>query len=179
MDLLETLITSKTRIKLLIRFFSHPSKPAYLRGLEGEINDSTNAIRLELLRFENDGLLLSYTKGNRKFYTANVQHPLYPCIQNMVLQIMMISHIINHIILKVDNLQKVVILGDMPVKGLEGELSLLFVGNHINKKRLEDLVEKARKKLECKIKYITKIRSEIEKYLEQNKDIKTYVLWEN
>src|SRR5436190_942347 len=42
--MIEALISSKTRIKLLLKFFLNSSNRAYLRGLEEEFGESTNAI---------------------------------------------------------------------------------------------------------------------------------------
>ena len=50
--MLSTLITNKTRIKLLVKFFLNPGTRSYLRSLATEFNESTNAIRLELNKFE-------------------------------------------------------------------------------------------------------------------------------
>jgi hypothetical protein len=75
--MIETLISSKMRIKLLLKFFLNSRSRSYLRGLETEFGDSTNAIRLELNRFEKAGMLKSYTEGNKKFFQANTDHPLY------------------------------------------------------------------------------------------------------
>ena len=57
--MLDSLITSKTRIKLLLKFFLNSSMKAYLRGLAEEFGESTNAIRLELNHLEEAGLLKS------------------------------------------------------------------------------------------------------------------------
>ena len=84
--MLETLITSKTRLKLLLKFFLNSNSSSYLRELESEFHESTNAIRLELNRFEEAGLLQSQTKGNKKFYHANTDHPLYPDINSILLK---------------------------------------------------------------------------------------------
>ena len=51
--MLDSLITSKTRIKLLLKFFLNTSTHAYLRGLADEFGESTNALRLELNHLEN------------------------------------------------------------------------------------------------------------------------------
>ena len=48
--MLDTLITSKTRIKLLMKFFMNPRTRAYLRELASEFGESTNSIRVELNR---------------------------------------------------------------------------------------------------------------------------------
>ena len=41
--MLETLITSKTRIKLLLKFFLNSKNQSYLRNLESEFGESSNA----------------------------------------------------------------------------------------------------------------------------------------
>ena len=60
--MLDTLITSKTRIKLLMKFFLNPGIKAYLRGLATEFDESTNSIRLELNRFSEANLLTTKLK---------------------------------------------------------------------------------------------------------------------
>ena len=81
--MLESLITSKTRIKLLLKFFLNSKATAYLRNLEAEFGESTNAIRVELNRFEKAGLILSQTSGNKKVYQANTQHPFFSDIHKI------------------------------------------------------------------------------------------------
>jgi len=65
--MLDTLITSKTRIKLLLKFFLNSNASSYLRNLEGEFGESTNGIRLELNKFEKAGLLQSQVSGNKSY----------------------------------------------------------------------------------------------------------------
>ena len=65
--MINALITSETRIKLLRKFFLNSSTKAHLRGLESEFGESSNAIRLELNRFEDAGLLHSLRDGNKKY----------------------------------------------------------------------------------------------------------------
>jgi predicted transcriptional regulator len=76
--MLENLITSKTRVKLLLKFFLNSTTQAHLRGLESEFGESTNAIRLELNRFEQAGMLTSHLSGNKKVFSANPSYPLFP-----------------------------------------------------------------------------------------------------
>ena len=74
--MLDTLITSKTRVKLLLKFFLNAESRSYLRGLESEFHESTNAIRLELNKFEKAGLLISEKEGNRKFFKKKKKAPI-------------------------------------------------------------------------------------------------------
>lgn len=82
--MLETLITSKTRIKLLLKFFLNINNQGYLRSLENEFNESTNGIRQELNRFEQAGLLLAESDGNKKLYRANTLHPLFKDLNSII-----------------------------------------------------------------------------------------------
>lgn len=74
--MLETLITSKTRIKLLVNFFLKGDSSAHLRGLENELKESFNAVRLELNRFEKAGLLKTHIGGS-KSYLKQIWNILY------------------------------------------------------------------------------------------------------
>ena len=82
--MIETLISSKTRIKLLLKFFLNSKVESYLRQLESEFGASTNAIRIELNRLEKAGLLNSTFKGNKRFFQANDKHPMYADIHNLI-----------------------------------------------------------------------------------------------
>jgi len=81
--MIDSLITSKTRIKLLMKFFLNPGTSAYLRGLADELGESTNSVRVELNRLSEAGLLESAEEGRTKVYRANTAHPLFPEIQRM------------------------------------------------------------------------------------------------
>ena len=98
--MLENLITSKTRVKLLLKFFLNSHTQAHLRGLESEFGESTNAIRLELNRFEQAGMLTSHTEGNRKVFSANPSYPLFPEIQNLLHKHLGIDQLIEQVIEK-------------------------------------------------------------------------------
>jgi len=66
--MIESLITSKTRVKLLLKFFLNSDTTSYLRGLESEFGESTNSIRVELNRLEEAGLLITASDGNKKMF---------------------------------------------------------------------------------------------------------------
>ena len=47
--MLESLITSKTRLRLLIKFFLNIANKGYLNSLANEFGESTNSVRKELI----------------------------------------------------------------------------------------------------------------------------------
>ena len=65
LNLLGPLITSKTRLKLLSRFFLNQNLSGYLQGLSKELDENTNSIRVELNRLEAAGLLASELEGRK------------------------------------------------------------------------------------------------------------------
>jgi DNA-binding transcriptional regulator PaaX len=68
--LLDSIVTSKTRVKLLLKFFAH-NNSGYLRSLAKEFEESTNSVRVELNRLTDAGLLLAEDEGITKIYKAN------------------------------------------------------------------------------------------------------------
>jgi hypothetical protein len=157
--MIETLISSKTRVKLLLKFFLNSNNSSYLRGLEAEFGESSNSIRLELNKLENAGLLSSNLQGNKKYFQANTKHPLYKDINSILLKITGLDKIVDNVIGKLGALDNVFVLGNL-AKGLSSEvIDLVFVGE-IDKIYLFDLVQKVEQKLNKKIKYVCYSSSE-------------------
>ena len=67
---LEGLISSKTRIKLLIRLFVNPATRAYLRELAKEFGVSTNSVREELNQLTEAKLLKSEKKWTERILSG-------------------------------------------------------------------------------------------------------------
>lgn len=150
---IDALISSKTRIKLLLKFFLNSHTTAYLRSLESEFGESTNGIRLELNRLEGAGLLVSESEGNKKIFRANTRHPLFREIHNIVLKHIGLDQIIENVIQRLGQVQRVYLTGDFS-KGMDGQvIDLLFIGD-FDKTYLTTLVEKAEKIVGRKIRYL-------------------------
>ena len=151
--MLESLITSKTRIKLLLKFFLNSNTRAHLRGLEGEFHESTNGIRLELNRFELAGLLSAHTVGNRKFYSANTNHPLFIDIQHLVHKHIGLDQVIEHVIQRLGEIDRVYLTGSF-ARGQESKvIELIFVAGKIDQEYMNRLITKANKMINRDIQY--------------------------
>lgn len=72
---LEYLLISKVRIKALRYFMLNPDKQIHLRGAVREFQEEINAVRRELTRLEEAKILKSESKGNRKYFELNGNHP--------------------------------------------------------------------------------------------------------
>ncbi len=159
--MLETLISSKTRIKLLLKFFLNSNTQAYLRGLESEFGESTNAIRIEINRFEQAGMLTSHMVGNKKVFQANTTHPLFREVHNILLKYVGFDHIIENVIKRLGEVRRVFVVGEFS-KGLDSQIiDLVFVGK-VDTGYLVSLIEKAEQLMSRKIRYIIYSEAEAE-----------------
>jgi len=151
--MIDTLITSRTRIKLLIRLFLNSSSKAYLKGLAAEFDESSNAVRLELNRFEQAGLLTSSRDGMKKMFQANTDHPLYEDIRSILLKHLGFDHIIEKVVEKLGDLRRAFVTGDY-ARGIDtGTINLLLVGSSIDMDYLNQLSLKAEEIIKRSIRY--------------------------
>lgn len=159
--MIETLISSKTRIKLLLKFFLNSNTTAYLRGLAEEFGESTNSIRLELNRFEKAGFLDSHSQANKKVFKVNINHPLFKDINSIVLKLVGLDHVIDYVLQRVGNLEKVYLVGNLS-QGKDSEVIDLVLVGDINELFLRDLISKAEKKIQKTINYVNYKETEFE-----------------
>ena len=149
--MIESLITSETRIKLLLKFFLNPNMHSYLRELAKDFGDSTNGIRLELNKLTEAKLLESSFSGRNKIYRANTHHPLFEDIRNIVLKSTGIDKVISNIIQKLGHLKLAFIRGDYAIGQDSGLIDLVLVGENINIKETERVKSKTEKLIKRKI----------------------------
>lgn len=136
-----------------MRLFLNPGNSAHLRGLADDFGESTNAVRLELNRFEDAGMVVSQTSGNKKLYKANNKHPLFPDINNILLKYIGVDQVVEIIIARMGELQKVYMTGDYALGKDSGIIDLILIGK-LNKEYLVNLVDKSEKLVSKKIRYI-------------------------
>ncbi|MBU0709078.1 winged helix-turn-helix domain-containing protein [Patescibacteria group bacterium] len=82
-DKLLSLFTSRVRVKILHLFFKQ-RKPIYVRQICRYTGEEINAVRRELNRLKNIGLLTSSPKGNRLYYQLDRSFEFYPEILRLV-----------------------------------------------------------------------------------------------
>jgi predicted transcriptional regulator len=152
--LLDTLISSKTRVKLLLKFFLNSGTKAHLRGLESEFGESSNAIRLELNKLEEAGLLQSSHQGNKKLFNANTSHPLFKDINSILFKYTGLDRIAEQVLSNLGELVRVYLVGDLG-RGIDSPIIDLIIVGNINTAYLIKLIEKAEGIINKKIRYLT------------------------
>ena len=174
--MLETLISSKTRIKLLLKFFLNSKMTAYLRSLESEFGDSTNAIRLELNRLEKAGMLSSFMQGNKKMFTANTQHPLFEEVHNILLKHIGIDRLIEGVIHRLGTVEKVYLSGQF-ARGLDSPIIDLILLGNIDQAYLIRLISRVEPIIKRKVRYLIYQTVEFTDELMHSLDSKPLLLW--
>ncbi len=152
--MLSSLITSKTRVKLLLKFFLNYEVVGYLRGLENELDESTNSIRLELNRLESDSLLVSYTEGARKFFKANTEHPFFDDIKSMVKKDVGIDHIVNKLVTCFSNLDSIHLVGSFAQGIPSAIIDIVLSVENIDVKKLDKKIRECEAQINKKIRYL-------------------------
>lgn len=174
--MLDALITSKTRIKLLLKFFLNSGKQDYLRNLETELGDNTNSIRVELNKLEDAGLLKSFTRGNKKIFQSNTEHPLFSDINSILMKITGLDELMKRVLNNVGDLKQVYLTGDL-AQGNESEIIDLVLVGEINREYFNELVIKAEKYIKKKIRFVVFDTEEFEEKKTRILQLNDLLLW--
>src|SRR5258708_40126188 len=81
---LNDIITSKVRIKILELFFANPTEMYHVRGIVREIVEEINAVRRELTKLEQAGVIKKEPRGNRVYYWVRDDYVMYQDLISMV-----------------------------------------------------------------------------------------------
>jgi len=84
MNTLAEFLSSRSRAEILRLLFGANSRELHVRELERQSGLADATIRQELKKLTRLGVIVARQDGNRTYYRANVEHPLYPDIRNLV-----------------------------------------------------------------------------------------------
>ena len=152
--MLNSLITSKTRLRMLIKFFVSAANKGYLNGLANEFNESTNSIRKELNNLSDAGYLLKSKQNNRVIYNADIKHPLFKVLQKIVRQDLGLEEIVETVISRMGDLDIIALTGDYS-KGIDsGIIEIVVIGGDVNNDYLENIKSKIKDKISRDVDFI-------------------------
>jgi len=171
------LIPSKTRIKLLVRFFFNPELRSYLRELANEFGVSTNSVRKELNQLTRTNLLKSERNGRQVFYMANEDHPLFPELKSMVTKVMGIDQVIDGIVNELGDLELAYLIDDYAEGRDTGIIDLLLVGR-VEGSHLNYLVNRTEQYIKRKIRSLVLSRDEYERLLPELRKRPRVLVWQ-
>ncbi|MGC6422238.1 MAG: ArsR family transcriptional regulator [Flavobacteriaceae bacterium] len=151
--MLNQLITSKTRLRLLIKFFVSQANKGHLNGLATEMGESTNAIRKELNHLFEAGYLKKNKSNNRIEYQANSQHPLFETLQKVVLKHLGLEDIVSGVLERIGAVKSIILIGDY-AQGIDsGAIEVFLVGDSLNTDYVNQLETKIEAVIERKVHF--------------------------
>lgn len=177
LTMIETLITSKTRVKLLIKFFLNAETSSYLRELAANLNENTNAIRVELNRLTDAGILLSERKGNKVFYRANREHIFFKDIQSIVSKYTGLDRLLDEVVGYLGDLKRVYDIGDYANGNDSGIIELLMTGDP-KSDYLSNLIDRMEQEISRKIKCTAMKVDEADNFL-KNEENTAFLIYDS
>tara|TARA_B100001939_G_C16785926_1_gene549098 strand:- start:174 stop:692 length:519 start_codon:yes stop_codon:yes gene_type:complete len=170
--MLNSLITSKTRLRVLVKFFIRAANKGHLNSLASEFGESTNGVRKELNKLKDAGYLVSNKEQNKVIYRANTKHPLYSVLQQLVKKHLRLDEMVETIVKRIGDVQKIILIGDY-ARGIDsGLIEVLLIANDINLEYIEELEKKLKNKIGRKV--VFSMESEEEGIVLYDKEIMYY-----
>ncbi|MDO9551426.1 ArsR family transcriptional regulator [Rhodonellum sp.] len=154
--MLDSLITSKTRLRLLIKFFINENNHSHLRGLAEEFGESTNAIRKELNNLTEAGFLIKQAEKNKIEYKVNTLHPYYSNIQDIIRKYIGLDQLVETVLERLGNVSLVVLTGDYAMGKDSGTIMIDIFGENLNIEYLKNLSLKIETIIHKKVEFSIK-----------------------
>ena len=151
--MLGELITSKTRLRLIIKFFISQANKGYLNGLANEMGESTNAIRKELNHLQKAGYLKKLKVNNKIEYKANTNHPLFETLRKVVLKHLGLEDLVEKVLERMGNLDQIILIGDYAKGNDSGLIEVFLIGRDLNMEYISQLEDKIERLIGRKVSF--------------------------
>ena len=130
MNTLEKILTSKARAAIFTILFGIDHRELHLREIQRRSGLAIETIRKETHNLEDLGLIVKRRDGNRTYFTANVKHPLYHEIHQIVIKTSGLSMVLQKA-LDLANIKIAFVFGSI-ARGNEkdeSDIDLLVIGD--------------------------------------------------
>jgi len=162
--MLEAIISSKTRVKLLTLFLLSPEREYYVREIVRMTEENINAVRRELANLESFGLISGMKKGNLQYYTVNRDFFLYEDLQKILLKTEGVARVIKEQITNLEAIDCMFIYGSFATgkAGAKSDIDLFIVGD-LDENQLIPLIHESERTINREINYTLMQRDEMRK----------------
>lgn len=160
---LKDFFISKVRVKLLKTFLEDPAKIYYVRQLVRKTDEEINAVRRELQRMLDCGMVKKEKRGNRLYYGFNTNYLYYFELLQMVAKSTGLGNIIIKEKNRIGKIKYAIISGKFirHRKHEENDVDLLIVGDVVIK-NLSQIISEYEKKMDREINYSVMTKQEFD-----------------
>lgn len=131
MSLLSEILGSHIRAAIFRLLFAGPEAELHVREIQRRTGFNDRALRQELARLATLGLLVSRRDGNRLYYRAHRQHPLYPEIRGLTMKTVGLADALRERLDKAEGIALAFVFGSV-ARGSEkahSDVDLMVLGN--------------------------------------------------
>lgn len=140
MNILGKILSSRVRADIFSLLFNGRQQELHMRAIERQSSVTFNSIRQELKKLSELDLVTSRRDGNRLYYRANTNHPLYPILSDLVAKTVGHRALLKQA-LSVPGIQIAFIFGSLARNEEQGESDLdLFIIGDITLRQLSSLL---------------------------------------
>ncbi len=177
--MLERLITSTARVRLLELFLLNPDRKMYIREIARFTGLNLNAVRRELTNLEEFGLLASSTSGNTKTYAVNKENPILQELTMIVLKTEGVGKVLKENIESLGQIRCAFLYGSFAKNAarIDSDVDLFLIGK-VDEDALEPLIRRSEERLQRDVNYVIFTVEEFKRRREQNDPFVSNVLAE-
>lgn len=161
--MLEHIITSKVRRKILALFFQNISNSYYVRQIEREVDEEVNAVKRELDILHEGRVLLREKRLNKVYFSLNPNYLYYDEFLRMFTKEAPLAQLLLKNLSRIGKVKFIAMSMKFPknIPLREDEIYVLFVGIIVIPE-VELIMEKARKKYDRDINYTVMTEDELD-----------------
>lgn len=174
--MLSTLITSKSRRKILILFLTHPEQKFYYSQIIRDLEMTPSAAQKELSNLSTIGFVKSEKEANVKYFQVNKSFPLYNELKSIVYKTVALADPLREALEKIGDIQIAFIYGSVAknTENMGSDIDLMVIG-HPSMDELSEAVTKAEKGLSREINFTVFEPKDWKKNLKEKKGFATTV----
>lgn len=159
----------KARAELLRLLFADAAREIHVRDLERKSGLSVKTIQAELEKLSGADLVVSRRDGNRRYFRANVSHPIFTDLQQIVLKTAGLREVLANAMASLSGIDVAFVFGSIAADGGKAASDVdLFVVGDIGLRSLAPALRVASEELGREINPITMTAVEFQKGKKQN-----------
>lgn len=131
MNILAELLSSKIRAEIFRMLFGTRDDALHMREIERRSGFTMGTVQQELKKLHRLELVKRNRDGNRLYYSANKQHPLYPEIRNIVLKTVGLVDILHEALGRSPRIEYAFVFGSVARHGenTHSDIDLMVIGS--------------------------------------------------
>lgn len=174
--MIDKLFSSKARVEILRLFLFNPQSAYYQRQISILAHQSIRGVQREVEKLQKMGLIISSAQGNRIYYKANKDCPIFGELKRIFFKSIGIAEVLKEN-LKLHNIKIAFIYGSYAKdeENLSSDIDLLVIGD-ISSKEFSGILSGPKKELGREINYAVFTVKEFKEKIKQKEHFLNAVL---